>query len=377
MQLIKKRDDLANICFYIGMAIHLLVMVIGYSDFEIPYAGRLLQIAFVFLCLKIVMTYYSVVEWGVLVGAGALGAASYVFTGDEYVVSVIVMVFACKNADMVRFLKIVLWTSLLATVIIAVLSVCGVGGMAVDIRNYGRGGTEARWCFGFGHANNFHGTLWYLMMLLVVVYFEKIKWYHYLGMTVVNLVFYFMTVSRGGFLAAQIVITAGLLFQYIPQFARYFWVYLLGVLALLGVVALSIASAMIPFNEYPILAKLDGMLTGRLQLVYRYADMGQWKILSTGVVTDMIDNGFVTTFFRFGYVIGILFIGLHVYLLYKAWKTRNGVLLIMIVTSVFYTFMESSYTMNSVYLLSNVSYIAAMLLVCGTYERSLGYEENY
>lgn len=375
MQIIKRRDSIANICFYIGMLIHLMIMVVGYGDFGIPYAGRLLQVAFVFLCFKILMTYYTLTEWIVMLFLGGIGVLSYLFTRDEYVVSVVIMLFSCKNVDIYRFLKLVLWTALAGTVVTAVLSLAGIGGMAVDIRDYGRGGMEARWCLGFGHANNLHGTLWYLALLTLIVYFKKLKWYHYAGMTILNIVFYALTLSRSGLIAAQLVIIAGFILRYAEKAAEASWIYLLGLIELIGIVAVSIMAAMIPFEQYPVLAKMDQFVTGRFQLAYRYADIGQWKVISTGVVTDMVDNGWITIFFSYGYAIGILFIIFHVFLLFRSWKTKNGILLIMIMTSIFYTFMESSYTINSTYLLCNASYIVAMVLISGIMERR-GFIDN-
>ena len=53
--------------------------------------------------------------------------------------------------------------------------VLGVGGMVVDVRDYGRGGVENRFCLGFSHANNLHGTLWYVMALLLYLFFGITK----------------------------------------------------------------------------------------------------------------------------------------------------------------------------------------------------------
>lgn len=363
MQLIKKQERLGEILFFAGILIHILLMVIGYGDWSIPFHGRFMQLAFGLFCVKISCTWYTKREWAAMIILGAIGALSYLYTGDEYVVSVIVMIFAAKNVDMKRICKWILMYAFVFTVGTALLSLVGVGGLAVDVRHYGRGSEEARWCLGFGHANNIHGTVWYLVMLVVFLYFEKLKWQHYLLITIGNLGLFYLTASRGGMLAVQMVVIAALLLKYVPQIADKVWIYLLGVLELAVFVMLSLVSAVISPERTPVISTIDNLLTGRLHLIRWYADMSKWKIFASGGSAELIDDGWAAVFMSYGYVIGAVFILFHVYLIYKIWKKKNGVLLIMLVTTMFYTFMEASYTMNTAYLLTNFSYIIAMVFM--------------
>lgn len=363
MQLIKKQERLGEILFFIGILIHTLLMVIGYGDWSIPFHGRFMQLAFGLFCIKILCTYYTKREWMIMIFLGALGTVSYLCTGEEYVVSVIVMIFAAKNIDMRRVCKWILVLSFVFTVGTALLSLMGIGGLAVDIRHYGRGSEEVRWCLGFGHANNIHGTVWYLVMLVIFLYFEKLKWQHYLLVTIGNLGLFYLTASRGGMLAIQMAVIAALLLKYVPKIIDKMWIYLLGLLELVLFVVLSLISAVISPEFTPIISKIDSMLTGRLHLIRWYADMSKWRIFASGGDATIIDDGWAAIFMSYGYVIGVVFILFHIYLIYKIWKKKSGVLLIMFATTMFYTFMEASYTMNTAYLLSNFSYIIAMIFM--------------
>lgn len=364
MQLIKRKEWLGSIAFYIGLVIHLLLMAVGYGDWGIPFHGRLMQIAFLFFCVKILLTYYSKAEWLAMILLGGLGVLSYVGTGDEYVVSVIVMIFAAKNVDMRRVCRLIFCTALAFTVVTAVLSLLGIGGVPVDIRDYGRGGEEARWCLGFGHANNLHGTVWYLTALAVFLFFEKMDWRHYLLLTAGNLVLYYFTISKGGLIATQLVIVAALLLRYIKPLVEQAWIYWCGVLGIVGVFLISMVSVSVEWTTSSVLRLLDRLFTGRINLAYQHAHISMWKMIScAGEFGDTVDNGWVTMFFRYGYVFGILFVLFHLYLVYRAWKGKNGILLVLVITCVFYTFMEASYTVNSSYLLSNLCYIAAMFFM--------------
>jgi len=225
---------------------------------------------------------------------------------------------------------------------------------------------EARWCLGFGHANNFHGTVWYLLSLIVYLYFEKLNWKHYLILTIGNALVYLLTVSRSGFIATQIVIVAACLLYYCKTLAQKLWIYVVGILGILGVIGISVISVCVNPQNSEILSFLNRCFTGRIILAYQHANISMWKWIScAGVFGDAVDNGWVTIFFNYGYIIGIAFILFQLYLIYRTWQEKDGILLTLIVTCAFYTFMEATYTMNSAYLLANVSYIVAMILLSG------------
>ncbi len=363
MQIIKKHDKSADIIFQIGLLIHLFVMVVGYGEWSIPYQGRLLQIAFGLFASKILMTYYSKKEWVILLAVGVLGVVSYLFTRDEYVLSVMVMIFAAKSTDMRQICKRILIVASVATMVIAVLSLFGIGGIPVDVRDYGRGAIEARWCLGFGHANNFHGTLLYLLVLVVYLYFERITWVHYLILTGCNILIYQLTVSKAGLLVVQMVIGAAFLLRYKKVLEEKSWIYFLGFLGTIALYVISIISVSVEWTKSSLLVLLDRLLTGRINLAYQHAHISTWKILESAGELGVVDNGFVAMFFNYGYIVGITFMLFFLLLLYASWRRKSGILLIIIITSVLYTFMESTYMTNPTYLLSNLSYIVAMLLL--------------
>ena len=368
MQLIKKQERLGEAAFGLGIFIQLLIMVVGYGEWEMPFRGRLLQAAFVLFCIKILVTYYSKKQWIMMTALGIVGAVSYLFTKEEYVVSVVVMIFAAMNIDMKKWCKRIWLMAILVTIVTAVLSVIGIGGVPVDIRDYGRGGEEARWCFGFGHANNFHGTVWYLTALFVYLFFEKMDWKQYALLTVGNIILFYFTISKGGLIAVQLVIIAACLLRYWKDLRNQAWIYVCSFLAILGVFGISMVSVSIEWSRSSILLFLDRIFTGRINLAYQYANISTWKWISSAGELGVVDNGWVTVFFNYGYLIGFLFLLFHVCLIYKTWKEKNAVLLILVMTCVFYTFMEATYTVNNAYLLSNISYLSAMILIAGKRE---------
>lgn len=375
IQIIRNKDIFGKYCFYVAMLLYVLVMIVGHSVWEVPYRGRVLQIAFVLCCLKILVTEYSVKEWLFLAILGMLGTASYLAIAEEYIVSIVAMVFAAKSVQMQPLIKRLFYSVLLGTVCIAVLSLLGVGGTIVDIRDYGRGGIETRWCLGFNHANGLQGTLWYLYALLIYIYFKKMKWSHYLFLTVLNIGLYMFTLSRAGMLTAQILIIAACILCYYPAIGRQLWLYLSGGFCIVAAVVLSLVSVMVHRDKSVILQILDLFFTGRIVLAYEGANISNWRLLSHVGELGIVDNGWVTVFFNYGYLAGSVFVAVQLYLIYVAYKRRNGLYLAILVTNAFYTLMESTYTMNNAYFLCNLSYVVAMLMMGEKYE-SEGFESS-
>ena len=60
------------------------------------FLKRLIVLAFVLFCVKILFTEYSLKEWLAMILLGGLGCLSYLAAGEEYVLSIIVMIFAAK-----------------------------------------------------------------------------------------------------------------------------------------------------------------------------------------------------------------------------------------------------------------------------------------
>lgn len=369
MQIVKGYDKAANIIYYVAVMIHIAIMCIGYSAWEIPFRGRLMQLAFVLCCIKILMTQFEKIEWILIVLVGALSIASYICTKEKYVVYVAVLIIAARNADIRFILSLILGSVIISVTLVVILSLVGIGGDVLETRDFGRNIVETRYMLGFSHANNLHGTIWYVLSIFVILFKDKLDWKFYLPATVTNIVFYFMTRSRAGIVIVQLVIIAGVLYRYCNKAVfEKIWVYILGVLAYVATIALTLISVIVnPWTGYgKILTKLNDILTYRIKLAYESAYIGDWNAMTVGGShKDTIDNGFVAVPADYGYVIAILFVVFIAYLIFKTYKNKEGVLYVILMSAIFYTFMERSYMINNAYLLSNLIYVVAMVLISG------------
>ena len=362
----KNKNKIANIFFYIAFSIELVIMMVEHSAFDVPFRGRLTHIAFALFGCKVLLTKYTKKEWIAIILLGIIGTLSYFSMGDEWVLRIIMMVVASKDISLETVVKYTFWISCIGTIFIMILSLFGIGGQLVDIRHYGRNEVEARWCFGFNHANNIHGTIWYVTSLGIFSYLKKIKWQHCFVLTLGNIGLYFLTVSRAGFIVTQIVIIAAFLHVYCSKIRGWKWVYHLGISATLFCIAISIYSVIFGVYFTPGLKKLSDLLTGRLEMLSWYEKVEYWTLFGDGRIRQPSDVGYITLVAEYGYVILVLYILCIVLLVNYYRRNEKWMEFILLMTCMFYTFMESTYTLN-VYLLCNFTF----LLLIGTWNKLL------
>ena len=365
MQIIKKCDKFSEIIFFIAVLIHIAIMCEEFSAYDIPYRGRLLQVAFVLCCVKILMTYYEKIEWIAIAAIGAISVASYMLTKEKYVIYLAVLVISARSTDIKVILLVLFYCVVVSIFVVALLSFAGYGGTVSETRDFGRGIVETRYMLGFSHANNLHGTVWYALALMVILFKDKIDWKVYLIATIGNIALYIFTHSKTGLTVAQLVLVAGFIYRYFNKaIFEKIWIYLAGSVIYVATLILTFISVSVnPWDDYgPVLTKLNDVLTNRIKLSYESAYIGDWNALAYGGShKDTIDNGFVALAADYGYIIQILFILFVAYLMYRTFKDRDGILFITLITSVFYVFMERSYMINDAYLLSDLIVVVAII----------------
>lgn len=362
----ENNSQIAAIFFGIAITIELFIMMVGHSAFDLPYCGRLTHIAFVLFGCKVLFTKYTKKEWLIIWGLGIIGTLSYMSVDDEWVIRIVMMIVASKGIDIKNVIKYAFWVSLVGTLVIIALSLFGVGGQMVDVRDYGRGAVEARWCLGFSHANNLHGTIWYVSSLGLYAFGDKIRWYHGVLLTIANIGLYLLTISRTGLIVTEMVIIATVIYAYYPKIASWNWIYILGVLGTIFCAGIGIYVVISGIEGNAVLQKISNLLTGRLELLTWWENIADWTLFGDARERKPTDIGFITIVSRYGYVILVLYLICVLLMVYYQCRNKQWMEFVLLMTCVFYTFMESTYTIN-VYLLCNFTF----MLLFGTWNHLL------
>lgn len=360
MQIINNREKIGKALFTTGLIIELMVMVAEHSSFvEIPFVGRLTHVAFFLFCLKILMTRYTKFQYVMILFGGILGAVSYITCNDEYVIRAAVFIFASREIELKKLVEVVLYTMLIGTLVIIGTACVGIAGDMKMVADFGRGGIETRYIMGFSHANNLHDMLWYLLALLVLCKHEKIDWKGYVFLSVLNIVLFMFTVSRNGMIATQLLVIACAMIKYIPILKEIMLPYILGGIGLILCLWMTWLGGKYGAVNSSLTAFLDRFLTNRLEMIWEFAPISSWKIFPEARELFYVDNGFATLFFHYGYVVGVIYVVMLLFMLYCLYKRKDGVGLCVLVTAIFVTFIETTFIFNTS-LLCNVVLVVMM-----------------
>lgn len=322
-------------------------MMTDHSAITLPLRGRVAQLAFLLFGCKILTTKYTKKEWIVIALAGILGSVSYFTCGDEYVLRAVVLIAAAKDIELEKTTRIWFFATLAGTALIVLLSSLGILGMLFDKRDYGRGAVEARWCFGFSHANNVHVMLWYLSALYLFIRKEKSVWWEYAALLLADILLYKLTASRTGLLATAILVMGAAMFRYLPKLNYKKWIYGFGFLALAACMGLTVIGSLYGI-ESAFVRFFDRFLTQRLNMTHELSYIGNWKLFpSENTIEGAVDNGFAAFFYEYGIVCGILFLLLLVLLLLSQMRMGQGLSFLILLTYMLVFFMERTFVFNT------------------------------
>lgn len=398
-----KKSRLPWFLFYAGLTIELLIVIIDKSNYINPIEGYLFRITFVIFALKLILTDYAWGEWGVIVLLEAVAFVSYRVTGKNDLIRLVTFVAACKNIPLKQMLKYTFYVTLIGCMAIILLAVTGIYGDITSTMAYGHSGYEAlddaryfradpvletRYTLGMGHPNALACMFIMLVVLGVYVWFERMKWYIYLFLLLLNLGLYALTDSKTGMLITSAFLLGACLLTYWKTLRSKKFIYVCGVLAFVMCLAFSVDAAVyaqrvrnVQWGNYflgyhnenrhaEVLSKIDRLLTGRIvSLTDSENNDGMiqtWSAFSEpNNMNYYFDMGWVKLFYRYGIVPGTLYIAAQLALLWQLYKRKDACGLLVFVTLALYTVIEAH--LISAYLGRNF-----LLMLTGYYLTSRG-----
>lgn len=356
----EKMNKIGNLCFWIALVTENVIVMIDKSAYINPWEGKLFRLTFVLFCIKVITTQYSKKEWIAIAIAGILVSISYLVNDKDEVVRAAVFVISCKNIDVKKILKVVLGITLAGSVILFVLAASGTFGAMTMTANFGRGPfpgiVETRYCFGMGHPNAFQCMMYMMTVLCLYIYVDKMKWYHFVLLFLINVITYHYTDSNTAMLVIGATIIGAAIMKYVPILKNLKWIYWLSAAFVLALVIFS-AVGSYTGRETQFMYDLDQILNGRFQYAHAIenARVENWTLFSNRANTEFFDQGFIRLFYWYGIVPGIMYILANMYLIYQSYSKRDYMLLIMVVGFSLFSLMEAH--LVSVYILRNYLFV--------------------
>lgn len=336
--------------FNLALLLELLMVIVDKSNYINPIEGRLFQLTFVLFTLKVVTTKYEWREYVAIFVCCLAGLLVDQIGGKNEILRAFMFVASCKNIDMKRCLKYTFWVTLGGVLLLMLLAVTGLFGTLTVLKEYPGQMFVSRYCFGLGNPNAFHIMVFALVLLGSYVYYEKLRWWVYVCIAVLNVILYFLTDSRTPTIMIFATILAILIFK-LSKNASKTWKSVLKslcFLAYLGSVAATVFFAAVApiihdidwgYSEYTKdhwLKKMDLLLSGRIRnLTERdfWVDLKAWKLFSPPEYEWYFDLGFHRIFYWYGIIPAVLILvifGLLFIYLYRKDCDKEIILLTLV-----------------------------------------------
>lgn len=369
-------SKIAYYCFYVGVIIEVLLVLIDKSEFVNPIEGRIFQITFLLFTAKVILTKYSWKEYVTIALFLALGAVSYFVTGRNEIIRFVMFIAACKDIDMVRCLKLVFWMTLSGCVVIILLSITGIYGAFSLTQEYGRGGVETRYTLGMGHPNALQCMVWALTTLCMYLYGLKMKWFHFLLLLATSFLFFQLTDSKTSFLVTVFVV---LLTFILSRKNGKIVQLIVGAGCVLAVVFSIWISVMMAGNAYTLFAhfmfgkvtpesnfwaKINDVINGRIRILVAtdgfQGAISTWTAFSRPENNYYFDLGWVRLFYWYGVIPATITVMLVVLLAYFCFRKKKYMALMLITSFAVYSIIEAHAV--SIYLARN--YVIFIMGAC-------------
>lgn len=373
---LREESRIPWLLFYAGLTMELLVVIVDKSNYTNPIEGYLFRITFLLFAAKILLTKYGLKEWAVIFVFEAVGLISYRITGANDIIRIVTFVAACKNIPLRQMLQYVFYVTLAGCLVIVLLSVTGIYGDISLTQAYGResaeetryigeaAAEETRYTLGMGHPNALSCMFLMLTALGVYVWFDRMKWYLYLFLMLLNVGVYLLSGSKTSMIITTAFIVGACVMSASKKLREKKWIYLCGFLLFGLCIGFSVDAAVCAqrvrdaqwnefFYENPrdnahivALGKIDRFLSGRIVTLTDSAQnhgmIQTWSLFSKeDNMSYYFDMGWVKLFYRYGVIPGVLYVAACLALLWQFYKKRDACGLVLFVAFAVYTVVEA------------------------------------
>ena len=364
----KYSEKIAYWSFYLAVMIEVIIVLLDKSSYVNPVEGRLFQFTFVLFLIKICLTRYTKREYMVIGLFIMFGVLSYLLSGRNETVRIIVFIASCKDIDMRECLKRVFYITLAGSMVIIFLSIIGIYGTVSLTQDYGRGMIEKRYTLGMGHPNALQCMIWSLTVLGVYLYADKMKWYHYVIALIINLGFFEMTGSKTSLIGAVFAIIYAGMYRFIKNDGFQRIAGLFGILVTLGSIVISVFISINAHYVYEydwsidtqsfmakLMKRMDGVLTGRIRSLCdneRWeGTITTWKMFSEPANNYYFDMGWIRLFYWYGVIPALVVIGILIIWMIWSYRNKQYIMICLIASVSLYTIFEAHVV--SVYIARN------------------------
>ncbi len=267
-------------------------------------------VATLFLLLKMAVTDFTWREILIMGVFTALLGANFLRNGEKTLILTAMGIFGAKNVNLDNVMKYALWEKAVLTVGTLTLAATGViENVAMSLPK--NDVYVEIYCYGYYHPNMAFANIFMILLLAIIVYGDKLKWYAYAIGTAIILVAYKIFVCRTGIVVWFMLCLMVLGYQLMKCFCwEKKYMYLLSIIP----IALSAVTMVLPLimRVSPEFKKwIDKLLTARVNLINQVYDH-IWNLALGHTPQKSFDSMYFHTIFNYGWIVFLLCLVVYV-----------------------------------------------------------------
>lgn len=314
-------------------------------------------VATLFLLMKMAVTDFTWQEFLIMAVLTALLGANFLRNGEKTLILTAMGIFGAKNVSLEKVMKYALWVKAALTVVTIGLAAVGViENVAIILpKNWE---AQTIYCYGYYHPNAAFANIFMVLLLAILVYQDKLKWYAYVVGTAIILVAYKMFMCRTGLLVwfvLCLMVMGYKLMKWIKWERLYMKLFLLIPVGLAALTLLISTWARMNANFD---AKIDYYLTGRIRHINQFWDNLNISLLGN-VPREPFDSIYFHVLYNYGWGLFLLYFIAYVVVMWYCNKKGKYYKTMALSIMAVYGFME--YASLSVLLNMPLLYFAGLL----------------
>jgi len=333
-----QKSKIAQILFWIAFISLILIRSLNSAGVDIPYRTRLLQLMAILFGVKILLTQYSVKEWIAIGITAVITGLAFLSAKDTLWIEIAVMLIAAKDMDLKKCCSVYFGIAAVSMVAMMVLSGSGVIDNFKLVQDFDRGSVETRYAFGYTHPNVFFSNVMNVVALGILAFYDKIKPWHMVVLTGVNVLLVLLAASRTGFIVVQVLLIAVFVVKKWQKIIEYKWFRIMGYVSIILAAAMSYIIFVL---DRDLLKGINHITTGRIWLSLNHAPIGEWNFLPIDRESFVIDMGFVHVMFYWGILLGLIYIGLILWNYRRLYLKKDAAALVILLSYTLFTMIEA------------------------------------
>lgn len=317
-------------------------VAMGLSSDLLVYKGCF-AIGIIFLLLKVWLTDYSLTEFLFMGAVMVILGYVYLRTNEKTLIISALSIFGCKGVNVRKVLKYTVYVYIIGMSL--TISMVMLGKVQGEIHSLSKSGIKYEINdFGFSHPNSAYNHLLMIALMIVAVWQERLRWYHFGVMTFIMFVAYKVFLSRTGFLIYLLLcIAIGVLQIIRNNKLKKLFFFILNLFPI-GVFSVSYILMVWYDKGIPFVNKLDNFVTGRIALssqAYKYGGISWFGTVNRNWMDWIfIDNAYLSVLICYGIVVCVLCVAAYSLACYRYWKAGEHYILIILSIIAVYAFME-------------------------------------